>query len=107
MLTSTRYGMPSLRALSATKFRKAIKLNGGHPSLAQVISEVYTSTDSSVRELRECVASHLKAHKSLLRIKEVKAAVEGIDDSALGRFKEYNFKRLFTLATRTKPGQYE
>lgn len=79
---AVKYQVPALKILATNKFQAAINVAWAHPSLAQVITTVYSSTPDDVAELRDIVAVALTKRKSLLERPEIEVAVCNINTLA-------------------------
>lgn len=63
------YGIKSLKTLAKDKFQKAMTLKAAFDadSFSGVITQIYSTTPSSDRGLRDCAKVLMRAHKNSLR----------------------------------------
>lgn len=76
-----KYGIMGLKTLSLRNFTTALQENYNSDELGRVIEEVYTSTVSDDRDMRDAVVETLGRHPELLDKDELQAIAK---DSPLG-----------------------
>ncbi|KAK3717599.1 hypothetical protein LTR37_005665 [Vermiconidia calcicola] len=85
---AVKYQVPALKALAASKFKHAVNANWNHPTFADAVHNVYTTTPQEVVELRDIVADALNTHSDLLEKAEIETVVLDIPRLAFDLMKK-------------------
>jgi hypothetical protein len=73
--------------MAAHKFSNATWSNAAHPSFAETILKVHTTTSEDVKELRNTVSKTLTSNKALLAKKDIEDDVKSVDGLAFELFR--------------------
>lgn len=79
---ANRYGLDGLKAVALNKFRTQLTRHWDSPELAGAVHVVYTTTASSDKGMRDCVADTIGWHDSLLSKPEIEVAIMDINGLA-------------------------
>lgn len=98
---ATKYQMPALRSLAASKFKTAVQANWKHVTFAEAIQMVYSSMLENTQELKEVIADVMTAHGELLDKPEIKTVVLGINGLAYELLRKMRKSKELPVATTT------